>query len=458
MKHKLTLRTRTAIWFTLSVLGITVLFFTALYFITSSRLNGLLEEDLTLALSQLSSQVEQKQERLIFEDETPIKAGISYYIMEKNGSELFSRGEDIVLFDEIPVSEGSFTHVHLSGSEWLMLDSKPIAIDSDTIRIRVVTSYGQMYETLKLFEAVFLLGVPVMTFLAALIGFLLARRSLQPIHRIISCADIITRGDLTQRIPEEPVHDELGELTRTLNRMLASLEDSFSRERRFTSDASHELRTPIAVIRAYAESLLTDTSLSAAHQENVEVILSECRKIQRVIEQMLTLTRAQEHRYPIEMEQICLNNVLDGVLQALRPIADAKSITLHFAADDRIELTADQSLMTQLLLNLTENAVKYGKNGGDVWVNAVHSGSNTRLTVADNGIGISAENLPHIFERFFRADASRDRTGTGLGLSIAEWIVTVHGGTIHVESKLKEGTTFVVTLPNQTGKLPRNLS
>ncbi len=117
MKHKLTLRTRTAIWFTLSVLGITVLFFTALYFITSSRLNGLLEEDLTLALSQLSSQVEQKQGLLIFEDETPIKAGISYYIMEKNGSELFSRGEDIVLFDEIPVSEGNFTHVHLSGSE-----------------------------------------------------------------------------------------------------------------------------------------------------------------------------------------------------------------------------------------------------------------------------------------------------------------------------------------------------
>lgn len=452
MKHKLTLRTRTAIWFTLSVLGITVLFFTALYFITSSRLNGLLEEDLTLALSQLSSQVEQEQGHLIFEDETPIKAGISYYIMEENGSELFSRGEDIVLFDEIPVNEGSFTRVNLSGGEWLLLDSKPIAIDSDTIRIRVVTSCVQMDKTLKLFEVVFLLGVPVMTLLAALIGFLLARRSLQPIHRIISCADVIACGDLTQRVPEEPAQDELGELTRTLNRMLASLEDSFRRERRFTSDASHELRTPIAVIRAYAEDLLTDTSLSAAQQRKAEVILSECRKMQRMIEQMLTLTRAQEHRYPVEMEQICLNDVLDGVRQAMRPIADSRSITLHFAADDRIELTADQSLITQLLLNLTENAVKYGKDGGDVWVSATRSGSDTVLTVADNGIGISAENLPHIFERFFRADASRDRTGTGLGLSIAEWIVAVHGGSIQAESRLNEGTTFLVTLPNQPNK------
>ncbi len=229
--------------------------------------------------------------------------------------------------------------------------------------------------------------------------------------------------------------------------MLASLEDSFRRERRFTSDASHELRTPVAVILAYAESLMADTSLPDAQRETVKTILNECRRMRRMIEQMLTLTRAQEGRYPVTMEHICLNDVLDGVQAALEPIAADRSIALHIDAESRIELTADQSLITQLLLNLTENAVKYGKDGGDVWVCALQDDDRSVITVSDNGIGINSENLPHIFDRFFRADAARDRTGTGLGLSIAQWIVQLHGGTIRAESEENTGTQFTVTLP-----------
>ena len=178
------------------------------------------------------------------------------------------------------------------------------------------------------------MGVPAVTALAALIGLQIARHSLRPIHRVIACADVIAGGELSRRVPEEPAADELGALTRTLNRMLASLEDSFRRERRFT-----------------------------------------------------------------------------------------------------------------VLLNLTENAVKYGKDGGDVWVSAIRQGKQAELTVADNGVGVSPENLPHLFERFFRADTARDRTGTGLGLAIAQWIVTLHGGSIRAESELGTGTRFIVALP-----------
>ena len=248
-------------------------------------------------------------------------------------------------------------------------------------------------------------------------------------------------------MPEEPSADELGELTRTLNRMLASLEDSLQRERRFTSDASHELRTPVAVIRAYAESLQTSTALSVEEKEKAETILKECGRMQRMIEQMLTLTRGQEGRYPVSMEHISLNDVMDGVEMVLSPLAEQRGITLHFHADAPIELAADQSLITRLLLNLTENAIKYGKDGGDVWVNATAADGHAVLTVADNGTGISAEQLPHIFERFFRADTARDRTGTGLGLSIVQWIVPLHKGSIQAESDLGKGTRFVVTLP-----------
>ena len=447
MRSKLTLRLKTALWFTVSTLVVTALFFSALYFTTRARLTGMLRDDLSLALEQLSSQVEHEKGRLIFEDETPVKPGIMYYIMEGNGSELASHGEDIALFDSEPVREGEFTRAKLGEDDWLILDSLPMTIGGESIRIRVVASCAQIDQTLGVFKAIFAFGVPVMTALAALIGFWIAKRSLSPIRRIIACADEIAGGDLSRRVPEEPTKDELGELTRTLNRMLSSLEDSFRRERRFTSDASHELRTPVAVILAYAESLRANASLPAEEREKVDTILNECRRMQKMIEQMLTLTRGQEGRYPVTMEKICLNDVLDGVQAVLEPIAGARSIALHFDSKSCIELTADQSLITQLMLNLTENAIKYGKSGGDVWVSAERRGDDAVITVADNGVGISEENLPHIFERFFRADTARDRTGTGLGLSIAQWIVSIHSGTIRAESVPFAGTKFTVTLP-----------
>lgn len=447
MKRKITLRTRMACWFTLSVLVVTTLFFGALYLITQSRLNAIQQEDLLLALQQLSSQVENKNGRLVFEDETPVKAGILYYIMEDNGSELASYGEDISLFDTEPVRAGDFTRTVHEGREWLLLDSSQLHIGDERIRIRVGVSCDQIERTLRIFRMIFFLGVPVMTALAGMIGFQIAKRSLQPIDRIIHCANEITQGDLTRRVPEEATNDELGELTRTLNRMLASLEEALRRERRFTSDASHELRTPVAVIRAYAENLQDKAALSPEDGAQVAIILKECRRMQRMIEQMLTLTRGQEGRYPVTMERICLNDVLEGVQAVLEPLAAQRDIALQAAAQPDLLLTADQSLMTQLLLNLTENAIKYGRQGGWVRINARREGDCVCLTVADNGVGISAEQLPHIFERFFRADTARDRTGSGLGLAIAQWIVGLHNGSIRVESEPGEGTCFTVTLP-----------
>ncbi len=450
MKHKLTLRRKMALWFTLSVVAITLLFFGTVFFMTRARLTEMLEDDLSLALAQLSSQVEHENGQLIFENETPVKSGIMYYIMEENGSELASHGEDITLFDVYPVQAGTFTHAQIAGEEWLLLDSSPISVGDEQIRIRVVASCKQIQQTLHIFQMIFLLGVPLMILPVALIGSLLAKQSLKPIQQMIRCADEIAAGDLSRRIPETSDKDELGALTNTLNRMLASLEESFRRERRFTSDASHELRTPIAVIAAYAESLQADEALTADERSKVDTILNECRRMQRMVSQMLTLTRGQEGRYPVLMENVCLNDVLNGVQTVLEPVAAEQGITLHVAVQSPIALLADQSLLTQLILNLTENAIKYGKPHGDVWIHATETDDTIVLTIKDNGIGISRENLPHVFERFFRADTARDRTGTGLGLSIAQWITNLHGGTIQVESQLDEGTTFTVTLPRRS--------
>lgn len=322
-----------------------------------------------------------------------------------------------------------------------------MTVGNEGIRIRVAASCNSVRETLRVFEVIFAFGVPLMTVLAALIGFLIASRSLRPIHRIIACADEIAGGDLSRRVPEEPSADELGELSRTLNRMLVSLESAFQRERRFTSDASHELRTPVAVILAYAESLQGDPSLSTDARAKVEPILRECRRMQRMIEQMLTLTRAQERRYPVTMEEICLNDVFAGVEMVISEQAVQENIALRFDAPEEIKITADQSLITQMLLNLMENALKYRKSGGHVACRAHRLGDWVQIAISDDGVGISEENLPHIFERFFRADTARDRTGTGLGLSIVQWIVQLHQGDVRVTSQVGKGTTFTITLP-----------
>jgi len=167
---------------------------------------------------------------------------------------------------------------------------------------------------------------------------------------------------------------------------------------------------------------------------------------------MLTLTRAQEGRYPVTMEEICLNDVFEGVEMVLAEQAAQENITLRFDAPEEINLTADQSLITQMLLNLMENALKYGKDGGHVACRAHRLGDRVQITISDDGVGISEENLPHIFERFFRADTARDRTGTGLGLSIVQWIVRLHQGDIRVTSQEGKGTTFTVTLPLEQEK------
>ena len=287
MKRKPSLHARMTLWFSLSMAVITALFGGTMYLITQTRLSTMLRDSLALAMEQLSSQVELKHGRLMFEDETPVAPDILYAIMEANGSELASRGE--ALFDDQPFREGEYTLLRTDGVEWLLLDSPLLMIEQEGVRIRTAASCQTMESTLGAFRAVFAVGVPVMTLLAVLLGSFLTRRSLQPIHQVIACAQNIAAGDLSGRIPENASQDELGELTRTLNHMLASLEDSFRRERRFTSDASHELRTPVAVIMAYAESLKADPSLNG--REKVETILMECGRMQRMIGQMLTLTR-----------------------------------------------------------------------------------------------------------------------------------------------------------------------
>ena len=315
----------------------------------------------------------------------------------------------------------------------------------EKIRIRVSRSNGTVERSLDQLQLVMLLAVPAFLALAVFGSYFLAKLALRPIDCIIETAVSLGAGNLSQRITGIESRDEVGRLAGAFNGMLARLEDSFQREKQFTSDASHELRTPVSVIMAYAENL----AAHAPDRETVEqasAILTESRGMHSIIAQLLALTRGYERKYQLSLEEITLAEMVSDVLAELTEEAAAGGITLIEQVPPRIQLSADQSLMTQLLLNLVENGIKYGKTGGTVAVSALEQDGHVLLTIQDDGIGIGEKDLPHIFDRFYRADQARDRSGSGLGLSIVKWIVELHGWTIQAASELGRGARFTIQI------------
>lgn len=441
------LRDKMTLWYTALTFVTVAVFACALYLMTAYVLEEMLEREARLSLQQLTAQVEFEHGMLTFENEGPPATGSMYYIMEENGSELASYGKDISLFDRLPLETGIFRTVKNEGAEWLVLDSAPFKVEHFTVRVRVAVSCALNNRVLSTLLWVFWIGVPFATLVALGGGFQIAKRALRPIRQIIHSANIISGGELSERIPEAPARDELGELTDTLNHMLTNVETSFLREKRFASDASHELRTPVTVLRAYTENLLAEAEMTEDQRASLQIMLAECSRMQKIIGQLLTITRGQEGRYPFCMETLALSAVCEGVAETLSDQLSEKRIGLSLNILEQITLVADQSLLTELFLNLVENAIKYGREQGSIRIAADETIDEVHISVQDDGIGIPADALPHIFERFYRVDTARDRSGTGLGLSIVQWIVKVHQGSISVESEPGRGTVFHIRLP-----------
>ncbi len=248
---------------------------------------------------------------------------------------------------------------------------------------------------------------------------------------------------MSKRIDGIVSQDEVGELASTFKRMLEELEVSFQRERQFTSDASHELRTPMTVITACTEDIL-HTDSPEIIEENIKVIQKENQRMTKMLSQLLMLSRGYEGRYHFQRERLGLYDMVESVSESLAGMAAVKEIQIHNEIAEQQIIYADQSFFTQLLVNLIENAIKYGKEEGNVWISFEKKESRYRLSIKDDGIGISEEDLPKIFERFYRADKARDRNGSGLGLAIVKWIVTLHGWKIAVKCETGKGTEIIV--------------
>lgn len=448
---KLKISIKMMLWYTLLTSILLIIFIPILYGAISKSFYSDAEGLLRAAMSHVLSGIEVENNTVSWNENLSVSNHMPTIITDSNNKIVFSNNNFQWLIYE-PFIQGKIHTIESDGEKWLVFDESAINENKEVAHLRVCSSLKPLENALDKTKLIIFISIPGYLIITVLGGLIIAKKALHPISKITQTAKDIGHGDLSSRIMGVESNDEVGELAETFNEMLVRLEASFNKEKRFTSDASHELRTPVAIVMAYSESLLADLNKNEKNTElekSLVTIHKESKQMNTIISQLLMLTRGYEGKYQLKLEQIDLGEVISNVIEELEETAESTKIILYYKVEDNIFLMADQSLLTQMMLNLVENAIKYGKAGGNVWVTAAKQDDDVIITVSDNGIGIAADNLPFVFERFYRADQSRDRSGTGLGLSIVKWIVQEHHGKIEVKSNYGKGTTFEIRLKSK---------
>ena len=298
-----------------------------------------------------------------------------------------------------------------------------------------------------------MLSLPIILLGSVLLGLLVAGRALRPLEDMVNELEAITDGrSLHRRLAVPHGSDEMARLALAANRTFARLEQSFAALHRFIGEASHELKTPLMVLRAGVERALTHPGTPPENLEALDTTLAEINRMTELVESLLTLARADEGRAPLAVAPCDVRELVAEAAETAGMLAEEAGLTVTTEIPaEPIVLPVDRARIRQLLLNLATNAVKYTPAGGTVSLELVAHPSEVVLTVRDTGVGIAPGDLPHIFDRFWRGDPARSRagqpSGSGLGLAITQWIAEAHGGEITVQSRPGRGTVFTVTLP-----------
>jgi len=340
--------------------------------------------------------------------------------------------------------------VRLTGGEHLLIDTQQFTTpDGSKFVVESGVPYQQIEVVLHGLLVTFAIYMPFIISLAVVSGYWLMRRSLQPVDEITKRAEGITSTNLSERLPVIRTGDELERLSVSLNRMIERLDQAFQHINRFSADASHELRTPLTILQLELEGIAQSHRLNPSLTDQIGSALEETHRMSHIVENLLAISRLDAGEVKMDKARLDLGHLAASTAEQMRLLAEEKLILFRSNVATNIYVEGDRSRLQQVIVNLVANAIKYTQEGGEVEVNVRADRGAAVLEVSDNGAGISAHALPHVFERFYRADKARSRNsgGAGLGLAIVKAICTAHGAEIKVSSKEGQGSRFTVELP-----------
>ncbi|MEO5894979.1 MAG: ATP-binding protein [Vicinamibacterales bacterium] len=455
------LRARLTAWYVVVLAVALVMFATLLYGSLSQRLYAHHDEELTTEAAQIASLLAdvESQDRMAGALERVGSGESLVLVLNASGEMLFRSaalraGEPTLAQHEVLVHAATRGATHAQFFTAVLQSAGTVRFicvplpNPKGLYLQVGQPIGEVDETLRFLKGASLVLIPVVLALTSIGGLVIARRALAPMDRIRTTLEAIQAEDLSRRIDVHPREVELGQLVATLNRLLDRLARAFASLREFAGDASHQLQTPLTVMKGSIDVALSVPRDSTAYREVLEEVAHQADTISSILTDLRALSLADVPVLATGAQPLPLSEIVGEAGDLLVALAEPSELAVDLSIEPGILVRGDAVRLQQVVLNLGENAVKYSRPGGRITIRLARSGPDAVLTVSDNGVGIADADLPHIFERFYRSRHGHPATtGTGLGLAIARRIVEAHGGRIVVESRPGAGTSFVVRLP-----------
>lgn len=477
------LRFKLTLWYVL-ILGILLVSFSSLLYFTLSKslhrdvdnkLRSLAELIASESASPLSKFGFGNLDRTLETSMNLKPMGKFIQVLDESGN--IGRKSDNLRNVQLPISlmalknasRGAITFEtnHSFGNAPLRIITFPVLENNHVARIvQVASSLEDVEDALNTLLIILVIAVPLALLVASLGGQFLANKALRPVDRIAQTARMITSQNLNQRIEPSKVKDEISRLIETFNEMISRLDQSFRQIKQFSTDASHELKTPLTILKGEVEVALRKERSPDEYVQILKSNLEEVNRMSQIVEDLLLLSKADSGEIRLNREDINLTEILNEVVGQMRMMAQSKNLRLETSNHhEEIHMFGDPLQIRELFLNLIENGIKYTEEGGSIRIGLtrethLHDGNQSgwakgdqaefaKVIISDTGIGIAKEDQERIFDRFFRVDKARSREegGSGLGLSICKWIVEAHKGEIKVESNLGKGSSFIVKLP-----------
>ena len=444
----LSIKARVTLWYTLLMTVLLALVLGLLFFLGDRQIIAASQSQLKQIVQDSLDEVEYDDGKLEIDDDLRLdQNGVYVIVCDENGTPVYGTFPTAFLPE---LRHDELQTVQTDSGPWVVYDWKATVEGGAIVWVRGVMLQNEATRSISILLRLAMVLLPLFVALIALGGWYITSRAFRPVAQMTSTAEEIAESsDFSRRIALGGGRDELHQLGGTFDRMLDRLQEAFEREKQFTADASHELRTPVAVIASQAEYALRHGSPDPDTRQRLEVILSQAQHMSGMIGQLLMLSRADRGQLKLQREPVALTDLAEAICEEAQDRAGDKQITLHWDLAPDVTFLGDETLLTRCFLNLLDNAIRYGKNGGNAWVTLQRQGRNVVFAVRDDGIGIPQDQLPRIWERFYQVDPSRsqDSGSSGLGLSMVRWIAEAHGGSAEVESCLGQGSTFTVTMP-----------